>query len=571
MRIRLLRGTTLVVTLARFLAAPPVVRAEAPPSLAPELSARLNQARSALQSDQAAKARELLRAIVRDAPGTVPALQLLGAAEEALGDPPAALTAYGKALATAPGDDYSTQRVRAVCRGGLPLELPAGQRDPLFSVLGEAPLRVRELEVDTGRVRFPPGDPLTRRAFHTTGILFAPPAMTRDPSHRKASTLPEDLTFNRVCYGYALEPAGATWRLRFRVHYVSEFLAGSAYQTLAEGTCDLFLRLYWLGQDGIGVETRFAPDGVVDVWLLPKGEPGGEHSPQYTEDLFFYGIEVARPGLEWIREVAHEYGHHVIPPVDGYSGIAEPWATGTQGERLFLTWLSELGFGLGDSDTPFTATAEGYREYLRQQVLSDANFFLNHGPSETLSADQTDNGWRYTQGFLTYVNGQYGNAALAETYRGGRKLAPGEFMTGIDLLRAFQEVRNRAAEPIDLRPGFPIPSLSGDTDAVAGTGTSDESLPLQQDATLAWWVYLAAGDWELSLVPTASVEATLALGLGKPAVYERSLVLSPPPKEAQWVPLGTLATGWHVLRVRGTNVPKPLALKLIRLRLRPGQ
>jgi hypothetical protein len=395
--------------------------------------------------------------------------------------------------------------------------------------------------------------------------------MTRDPSHSRTPALPEDLTFNRVCYGYVREPALPTWRLRFRVHYVSEFLAGAAYQALAEAICDLSLRLYWLGKDGVGIETRFAPDGVVDVWLLREGEPGAEHSPQYTEDLFFHGVDVARPGLEWIREVAHEYGHHVIPPVDGYSGVAEPWATGTLGERLFLTWLSELGFGVDDPDTPFAATTEAYREYLRQQVLSDASFFLDHGPSETVSADQTDSGWRYTQGFLTYVNGQYGNAALTATFSSGRKLAPGEFMTGIDLLRAFQEVRNRSAGPVDLRPGFPIPSLSGEADAAVSTGTGDVSPALQQDATLAWWVYLAAGDWEIAVVPAASAEATLALGLGRAAVYERSLVLSPAPREEQWVPLGTLAAGWHVLRVRGTNVPKPFALKLIRLRLRSAQ
>lgn len=40
------------------------------------------------------------------------------------------------------------------------------------------------------------------------------------------------------------------------------------------------------------------------------------------------------------REVAHEYGHAVLPPVGGFRQ-PEDWANGYLGERLFLRWLRD--------------------------------------------------------------------------------------------------------------------------------------------------------------------------------------------------------------------------------------
>jgi hypothetical protein len=44
--------------------------------------------------------------------------------------------------------------------------------------------------------------------------------------------------------------------------------------------------------------------------------------------------------MEQAREVAHEYGHAILPPVGGFDGAdgAEYWANGNLGEKLFLRW-----------------------------------------------------------------------------------------------------------------------------------------------------------------------------------------------------------------------------------------
>ena len=452
----------------------------------------------------------------------------------------------------------------------MPEELGAVHREALFSVLGEVPLRVRDLQVNTARIRAPASEPVMRRAFHTVGVLYAPKSMMQDPSHREGG--PEDLRdslkFNRVCYGYTLDEEREVWRLRFRVHFASEALVNASHTHLAEQMTGLLLRLYWLGKDALNVETRFAKTGVIDVWLMTEGEdaPGGEHRAQYSEHLFFYGIGVDRPGTEWIRLVAHEYGHHAMPPVDGYSGVIEPGATGIIGERLFLPWLAKTGYGLSDDDETFSATPDEYVGYHRHQVRPDTAFFLDRGPSQSLGADRTEGGWRYTHGFISYVVGQYGCDTLAATFALATQLTPGGSMIGIDLLKAFQELRGQEPKPFEFRPGLPIPSLSVPRPEGSLHSLGVATTHLRQDGTLAWWLYLPSADWEVTFVPEAPVEATLGVGLGRQGSYDRSLILSANDKEDRWTKLGTLATGWHVLKVQGTNVPKDLALKIVRLR-----
>ena len=72
------------------------------------LSAMMDEVWTALQSRKHARAKELLAAVLARAPNNLKALQLLGATERELGNKLPALAAYAKALAVAPGDEYST-------------------------------------------------------------------------------------------------------------------------------------------------------------------------------------------------------------------------------------------------------------------------------------------------------------------------------------------------------------------------------------------------------------------------------------------------------------------------------
>ena len=49
-------------------------------------------------------------------------------------------------------------------------------------------------------------------------------------------------------------------------------------------------------------------------------------------------IDTSKPQAEACRELAHEYGHAVLPAIGGFKS-PEDWANGYLGERLFLRWL----------------------------------------------------------------------------------------------------------------------------------------------------------------------------------------------------------------------------------------
>lgn len=89
--------------------------------------------------------------------------------------------------------------------------------------------------------------------------------------------------------------------------------------------------------------------GVVDVYLCEGGEPGGEQAfepipggsgDEEANSIYIYDVAHFTDKMEQAREVAHEYGHAVLPPVGGFDGKdgAEYWANGNLGEKLFLRW-----------------------------------------------------------------------------------------------------------------------------------------------------------------------------------------------------------------------------------------
>jgi hypothetical protein len=89
--------------------------------------------------------------------------------------------------------------------------------------------------------------------------------------------------------------------------------------------------------------------GIVDYYLCFGGEPGGEqlrgeeivnNRPVTVNTIYIYDIKSFNKPVEMAREVAHEYGHAVLPPVGGYNA-PEYWANGFLGEKLFLRRLRE--------------------------------------------------------------------------------------------------------------------------------------------------------------------------------------------------------------------------------------
>ncbi len=91
-------------------------------------------------------------------------------------------------------------------------------------------------------------------------------------------------------------------------------------------------------------------EGSVDVYLCLGGKPGGEQffgedfpphgRPTSVNTICIYDLPSFTNPLEMAREVAHEYGHAVLPSVGGFVQ-PEDWANGYLGEKLFLRWVRD--------------------------------------------------------------------------------------------------------------------------------------------------------------------------------------------------------------------------------------
>ncbi len=158
----------------------------------------------------------------------------------------------------------------------------------------------------------------------------------------------EPFTFDWLVAGFAtLPPNPEQWVLRFRVY--NQTKPKAADETF--GAARMLLRL-WEVADAWGIDhPKDIPGGAIDVYLCWGGKPGGEqltdHDPQIPAGLpdkvstiYVYDLPSFTAPVERAREVAHEYGHAVLPAVGGYSA-PEFWGNGVLGERLFLAALAQ--------------------------------------------------------------------------------------------------------------------------------------------------------------------------------------------------------------------------------------
>ena len=91
--------------------------------------------------------------------------------------------------------------------------------------------------------------------------------------------------------------------------------------------------------------------GIVDFYLCFGGEPGGEQlfgeeilpnrpQPVKVNTIYIYQLHSFKEPVEMAREVAHEYGHAILPGIGGFKQ-PEVFSNGYLGEKLFLKWMRD--------------------------------------------------------------------------------------------------------------------------------------------------------------------------------------------------------------------------------------
>ncbi|MGC8843030.1 MAG: hypothetical protein ACP5QS_03735 [bacterium] len=236
-------------------------------------------------------------------------------------------------------------------------------------------------------------------ALLTSKPFFPPQVPQIDPCYK--------WKFNRVLYGYVMD--GNRYKLVFRLYFPSRFLSssGNDYLPLAKKVLSYSLFFYILGRDFLGRTSQWSKDGVVDIWLCENGEGGGE---QIGKNIYIYQIGKERDDVELLREVAHEWGHHIIPPVGPYEE-PEEWANGYIGERLLLKLLLEH---LPSALAPLKANLNSFLEKKNKIPLE---LFRREGDSRELLKNKGKYGFLYILGYVIDVSEKRGMEFLRDVFK----------------------------------------------------------------------------------------------------------------------------------------------------------
>lgn len=191
-------------------------------------------------------------------------------------------------------------------------------------------------------------------------------------------------------FGYCQVPGREGLNLRFRVFSQSR---KANHDDVAQWSTRLLTRLWDYSYFRVRRDHALAYRGLVDFYLCFGGEPGAEQlfdiddqdlddndRPQRVNTVYIYRIDDIGSPLELLRELCHEYGHAVLPPVGGYSG-PEGWSNGDLGERVFMNWLSQdLKAGkLSAEDTVFVP-ADKLDAYLAEKFIPLVKRIATKGP-----------------------------------------------------------------------------------------------------------------------------------------------------------------------------------------------
>lgn len=261
-------------------------------------------------------------------------------------------------------------------------------------------------------------------------------------SLRPATDPRDGLVYHAACYAEVAE--NGLFIRRFAVHVPEEQFLPFAKRAAR------FLALLWgAANQRFGTLSRRLRQQVVDVWLTRSGKAGGE---QFRNNLYIYDVLSERSGIEWARELAHEYGHYLLPAPSGYTE-PESWANGVLGERLFLKWLRDdlLAGRLEPAEVPFVTLAD-LQDYCTKQVTPLIDHMCEEGPNAALLVGTDRRAMNAFTGLMLYIDETYGPTLLLNMLdylpRDHTERARGQ-----DFLSAFQSWLDNAPNVTIRLPG----------------------------------------------------------------------------------------------------------------------
>lgn len=238
-----------------------------------------------------------------------------------------------KILALSPEDGDAASRVQTLVQHQMPRWLPE-------EVEKAAPFRCELLTwtwkaagttaaaSPNQEISQPPNTPQPEFRFLITKVGFAAREGERfDELHEEG--------FPFVDYAYLWQPAKRRYDARIAVHWQDP-----GQTELAQHSLRATALFYILVSARLHFDPTKPWGDPVDVWVTQKGEPGARAQ---GHSIYLYASQAPRAPEEWLRELAHEYGHVALPGVGGFTNTDDEWADGHLAELLLPKWLEETG------------------------------------------------------------------------------------------------------------------------------------------------------------------------------------------------------------------------------------
>jgi hypothetical protein len=238
------------------------------------------------------------------------------------------------------------------------------------------------------------------------------PAAVEDPLHKAA--------FSYRVQGVA---EGATPTVLFEVYAQRQTL-----YPYAERACRLLLACYDLARTRLGLDHALRYDRLLHVFLMTEGKAGAE---QQQNLMYLYDLSERMPPQAWLRELTHEYGHWIIPPINSYEE-PEPWANGDLGERWFTYHLVARARGAsGEPDFLMGAPLSALDAYLRRAVEPLIERMAREGLNPQRWRSRRRAGYDEYLALALYIDRVYGSERLGRAMLCAGGVEPDDFLRGV--------------------------------------------------------------------------------------------------------------------------------------------
>lgn len=213
--------------------------------------------------------------------------------------------------------------------------------------------------------------------------------MVRDARLDVPKIGPKDkLEYEYVTTGYAASPPDAPGNHPIRFRVFSQLRGKSDPSPYA---CRMLLHLWKYVNQRLKLDhAQQYNNRIVDLYLSWAGTAGGEQL--FTEEMegerlrkvnvmYIYDVASFTDPVEMAREVAHEYGHAILPPVGGFKS-PEDWGNGYWGEAMFLKGMrDQLKSGAIKPEDVMNASLKGLEAWVATHADPKAEKVYLNGPN----------------------------------------------------------------------------------------------------------------------------------------------------------------------------------------------